>query len=267
LSDEAPPSLEEERPLSAAAAAYDRIAASYDLLTAGYPYDQWIDSLERLAVEHGLAGRRLLDVACGTGHSMLPWLERGYQVTGVDISARMAAVARAKVAGRAAVHVADMRALPDLGQFDLVTCLGDALNHLLEPADVRAALDCMSAQLAPSGLVIFDLNLLAAYRDLEDVIAEDAERVVLWPGACARVTAPGGVAELVIDVFEREGQLWRRIHSCQPHRHHPLGDVLDWVAGAGLHVAAVFGQQPGVRLDWPADEGVHAKAIVLAAAT
>ena len=34
----------------------------------------------------GLRGARLLDVACGTGNTMLPMLARGYEVTGVDIS-------------------------------------------------------------------------------------------------------------------------------------------------------------------------------------
>jgi SAM-dependent methyltransferase len=249
---------------SAAADAYDLLAPVYDVLTANYPYDCWIDALERLALAHRLPGRRVLDVACGTGRSLMPWLERGYHVTGVDVSPRMAAVARAKAGGRALVHVGDMRALPELGPFDLVTCLGDGMNHLVDPADVRAALDEARAVLSRDGLVIFDLNLLTAYRETPDTIVEDEDRVVLWPGAHARIASAGGVGELVVDVFQREGELWRRIHSSQPHRHHPLADVLESVRAAGLEVAAVYGQHPGVRLECPADEEVHAKAIVVA---
>jgi putative phosphoribosyl transferase len=48
--------------------------------------------------------------------------------------------AAAKARGRAALHVCDMRALPVLGSFDLVLCLDDSLNHLLDVQDVRAAL-------------------------------------------------------------------------------------------------------------------------------
>ena len=206
----------------------------------------------------------MLDVACGTGHSMLPWLERGYVVTGVDVSPEMAALARAKLAGHAAVHVADMRALPALGAFDLATCLGDAFNHLLSLDDVEAAVRALAGALIPGGLMVFDLNLLSAYRDAPDTIVDDGDRVVLWPGAPARIHSPGGTAELVIDVFEREGELWRRISSRQPHRHHPLEDVLKRVRAADLEVAGVFGQQPGVRLEHPVDEPRHAKAIVFA---
>lgn len=246
---------------SAAAAAYDVLAPAYDALTGGYAYDSWIDALERLALSHGLDGRRVLDVACGTGHSLLPWLERGYDAVGVDVSERMAAVAREK---GAEVHVADMRALPALGAFDLVTCLGDALNHLLALDDVQTALGEMRRALAPGGLVVFDLNLFVAYRDTPDTIVEDEDRVVLWPGAGARIAAPGGVGELVVDVFEREGALWRRTRSSQPHRHHPLAEVVAAVRVTGLEVVAVHGQHPGVRLEPTADEHVHAKAIVIA---
>jgi hypothetical protein len=46
-----------------AAVAYDASAAFYDDFTAHHDYDGWIRALERLALEHGLAGPRLLDGA------------------------------------------------------------------------------------------------------------------------------------------------------------------------------------------------------------
>src|SRR4051812_48148758 len=88
--------------------AYDALAPAYDLLTGGYAYDRWLAALESLAVAHGLAGRRVLDVACGTGKSFLPLLERGYAVTACDVSAGMLALAGAKAAGRADLRLADM---------------------------------------------------------------------------------------------------------------------------------------------------------------
>src|SRR4051812_30675812 len=94
--------------------AYDALAPVYDLLTGSYAYDRWLSALEDLARAHGLRGRRALDVACGTGKSFLPLLERGYEVTACDVSAGMVALAAAKARGRAALHLADMRALPVL---------------------------------------------------------------------------------------------------------------------------------------------------------
>jgi RNA polymerase sigma factor (sigma-70 family) len=127
--------------LDPAEAAYDALAPAYDVLTADYDYDVWLSAIERVAIAHGLAGRRVLDVACGTGKSFLPLLERGYEVTACDISQAMLPVARAKVGPRAQLCRLDMRALPALGPFDLITCLDDALNYLPdEPALAQAGL-------------------------------------------------------------------------------------------------------------------------------
>ena len=72
----------------AARRAYDVLAPSYDAFTLGfgYKYETWTATLLAKAEEEGLRGNRLLDVACGTGFSFIPLLERGWEVTGCDIS-------------------------------------------------------------------------------------------------------------------------------------------------------------------------------------
>jgi SAM-dependent methyltransferase len=247
---------------SDAAHAYAVLAPAYDLLTAEYAYGPWLAALERLAVRHGLAGRRLLDVGCGTGKSFLPLLDRGFEVTACDISPEMAAEARHKADGRVQVHVADMRRLPVYGEFDLITCLDDAINHLLGPEEVADAFESMRANLAPGGLLVFDVNTLAAYREVPDVVVEDDERLVRWRGGLAELEGPGGEAEVVIDVFTHEGDgLWRRSLSRQRHRHHPVEEIAELAERAGLEVAAVLGQRPGAVLDDTLDERLHRKAV------
>src|ERR1051325_6863301 len=154
------------------ARAYDVLAPAYDLLTEGYAYGPWLTAIDALAREHGLAGRRALDVACGTGKSLAALLDLGYDAIGCDGSAGMAAIAVAKLSGRTVVHVADMCSLPVYGRFDLVTCLDDAVNHLPSADDVVAALRAMAANLVPGGLLAFDVNTLSAYRDVGDRIVE-----------------------------------------------------------------------------------------------
>jgi SAM-dependent methyltransferase len=244
--------------------AYEAVAPAYDLLTAGYAYDRWSREIEALASEHGLRGRRLLDVACGTGKSFGWFLERGYEVCATDASPAMAAIAREKAAGRARVHVADMREEPGFGAFDLVTCLGDALNHLPDLGEAGRALAAMGSALAPGGLLVLDLNTLAAYRDVPSAIAEDAERMVVWNGDAARIVEPGGSGVLAIDVFERAGDLWRRSTARHVHRHHPIADVIGLLGDHGLEAAAVLGVATGGRLEPFAGEAAHPKALVLA---
>jgi SAM-dependent methyltransferase len=249
-------------------APYDALAPVYDLLTAGYAHERWLRVLEQLALEHGLAGRRLLDVGCGTGSSFLPLLRAGYRVTACDLSAGMVERAIAKAGGRATVHVADARRLPRWGRFDLITFLNDGLNHLIEPADVVSALRGIRANLAAGGLVVLDVNTFAAYRGAPDVVAADDERFVAWRGRLATLEQPGGVAQVVVDVFERlPGDAWRRLCHRQPHRHYPIAQVRELVARARLRIVATRGQRPGALLDPHVDEHAHTKAVFLLAAT
>jgi ubiquinone/menaquinone biosynthesis C-methylase UbiE len=80
-----------------AKATYEAMASIYDLFTAHYDDELWIGELVSALERNGLRGERLLDVACGTGKSFLPMLDRGWEVTACDISPAMLARARAKV--------------------------------------------------------------------------------------------------------------------------------------------------------------------------
>ena len=255
-------------PASSTASAYDVLAPAYDLLTAGYAYGPWLRAIDRLAREHGLRGRRALDVACGTGKALEALLELGYEALGCDGSAGMAAVARQKLGARAEIRVADMCELPVYGRFDLVTCLDDALNHLPSADHVERALRAMAANLAPAGLLAFDLNTLTAYRSVGDRIVEDGERIVLWHGGPAHVHEPGGRAEVAMDVMSRRGDgLWRRASASWGHWHYPLASIPPIATAAGLEIVAIRGQRSGGRLEPGADEERHAKAVFLARAT
>ena len=241
---------------------YDVLAPAYDVLTAGRGHDAWLEGIEQLALAHGLRGRRLLDVACGTGKSFAPLLRRGYAVTACDASPRM--VERARALGGADVRVADMRELPVLGAFDLVTCLDDALCHLLEPAEVRAALEGMRANLAPGGLVVFDVTLLAAYAAAADAVVEGEGHVVLWRGAGARLDRPGGTVEILVDRFTaRDDGLWTRHRMRQAHRHWPVAAIRRLARDAGLRVLSVHGQRAGGVLAPVLDEDRDRKALFL----
>src|SRR3954453_12141681 len=85
-----------------ARAAYELLAPFYDSYTREYGHERWLANLEAIATAHGLRGNRLLDVGCGTGKSFLPMIERGYEVTGCDISPAMVERAREAAGGAAA---------------------------------------------------------------------------------------------------------------------------------------------------------------------
>jgi SAM-dependent methyltransferase len=246
--------------------AYEVLAPFYDRYTADFEHETVLDQLEGLAREHGLSGRRVLDVGCGTGKSFLPLLARGYDVSACDVSPRMVERARRKLGDADAerVVVADMRALPWRGAFDLVTCLDDGLNYLLTEPDLVAALRSMAGALRPGGLAVFDVNTLRTYRETfaEAFAVESGHTVFEWRGEGSGDPAPGDVCSAVLDVRVAGGRL--RATSRHTQRHHPRQAVEAACRRAGLHPLAVRGVAPGPRLVEDADEDVHRKLVFVA---
>jgi ubiquinone/menaquinone biosynthesis C-methylase UbiE len=222
---------------------YDSFAPWYDAFTAGSDYEAWTSHVLELSRAYGLRGTRALDVACGTGKSFLPLRARGFEITACDSSAAMLAEAARKAPDVALIE-ADMRELPALGEFDLVTCFDDSLNHLTAEGDLDAAFASIAANLAPSGLLLFDLNTLLAYRTTfaVDAVSTHDRTTFVWRGESGPDVPPGCQAAATIDVFaEREDGLYERVSTRYTQRHFPSHGVTARLAEAGLACLGVHG--------------------------
>jgi SAM-dependent methyltransferase len=252
-------------PSCSAEAAYDASADFYDAF-AGHPdYGRWIASLLDLARRHGARAETLLDVGCGTGASFLPLLERGIAVVGCDISAGMLARARAKAPG-VEMHRFDMRALPRLGAFDVVWCVNDALNYLRDPADVTRALTAMAANLAPGGVLLFDVNTRLAFETVfsSERVVDAGEAFVAWTGLGCEQTPAGTFATALLHGFEEAGGLWRRSTARHEQRLHTDPEVRRAVAGAGLELLDAVGVHAEGAMQSPPDPARHIKTVYVA---
>jgi SAM-dependent methyltransferase len=250
-----------------ALSAYEALAPFYDRYTADYDHARWLREIRRVGTTLGLRGNRLLDVGCGTGRSFLPMLERGWSVTACDISPAMCELALRAAGGRAEVVVADARELPELGEFDLVTCLDDALNYLLDDDELLAAFEGFERNLRPGGMLVFDLNSLATFRGFfsRDAAFEDEETFFCWRGQSDPDAEPGAVASAVVEVFAHvPGGDWNRTSSRHVQRHHPPELVRELLERAGLELLALRGQVTGDRIEAVASEERQAKLLYFA---
>jgi SAM-dependent methyltransferase len=247
-----------------AKATYDAFASVYDEFTASYNLELWLGNILGTLEGIGLQGKRLLDVGCGTGGSLLPMLARGWQVTGCDVSPGMIEQAREKVDDSVRLEVADMRMLPTFGEFDLVWALGDPVNYLMTVGELEQALRGMGANLAPGGLLAIDANTLHAYRHFfaERRVVEGEGRRLVWNGQAKPDAAPGGVYEARV-VSEGDGEGVEVVHR---QHHFAEGEVLEALSGAGLECRAVFGYGDDVVLTQPLNEDEHTRGFYVASA-
>jgi SAM-dependent methyltransferase len=252
-----------------ARATYDAFAAYYDDFTAQHDYEAWTATLEHLARECGLHGRRLLDVACGTGKSFLPYLDRGYEVVACDVSPAMVEVAASKAGDRARLEVCDMRALPSFGEFDLVCCIDDAINYVLAPDDLLPTFTGLARNLAPGGVVLFDVNSLGTYRSFfasMSVVVGD-ERVLVWEGHASKSFGAGDLARASVEALNRgEDGTWSRDRNVHHQRHHSRATIESALRRAGLHAVAVRGMHLDGAMTAGFDELVNSKAVYVARA-
>jgi SAM-dependent methyltransferase len=179
----------------------------------------------------------------------------------------MVELARKKSRGAADVVVADMRGLPDLGVFDLVTCLDDSLNYLLAADEVGAVLHGIARLLRPGGLLVFDVNTLHTYRSIfTQTFASDEQGVFFcWRGETSPEIKSGGRATATLEAFvPTPAGRWARRCSQHMQRHHPQPTISALCAMADLDVVDVWGQEPGVRLEPNPAEAQHTKFLYLA---
>lgn len=137
------------------------------------------------------AGRRVLELACGTGRLSIPLAHAGLDVVGIDRSPTMLAAAqqRADASGAAPRWIAaDMRDFALGAVFDLIFIPINSLCHLERTDDARACLATVRRHLAPTGRFVIDvfnpsLEILvrdsSRWYDLGDYVGPDGRTVRL----------------------------------------------------------------------------------------
>lgn len=114
--------------------------------------EQLLTWLER----KGLSPKKSMDLACGTGVLCRILRDAGVEASGMDFSSGMIDIAR-EADPEGHYDVADMTTYCPVIQYDLVTCTGDAVNHIMDIHDVAKIFRNVYAYTAPGGYFIFDL--------------------------------------------------------------------------------------------------------------
>lgn len=186
---------------------YDAIAQHYHLF-----YRDWWAAVERdgaflarLFADQGV--HTVLDMSCGSGTQTIGLAKRGFQVTGIDPSEGLLALAKGYaeqigLTDKVTLMPGSFLQVPEalIEPFDAVITTGNSLPHLIEDLEIEEALTLMFEHLRPGGMLVIGI------RDFDRMIEE---RLRFFP---------------------------RQIHDDGEEVQHILFDIRDWDDGPPITV-------------------------------
>jgi SAM-dependent methyltransferase len=225
---------------------YRRYAEAYAKAGQGRFSLQLVPWITAVFDRYERSPRTLVDVACGAGEFAVAMGRRGLQVTGVDQSPEMLAMAR-RSAQENGVDVTfleqDMRSLRLPAAVDAATCLYDSLNYLVDEAEFRQTLAAIASALRPDGLFLFDMNTLRGLatrwgnrvwviQDADDAFEADQ----------SAFDYDSGVATLRVNAFlHRHSDLYERVREIHRERAYPLPIIDAALVDAGFDILGRWG--------------------------
>lgn len=185
--------------------------------------------------------RRVVDLGIGTGDLVVALARRGLTVVGVDRSAPMLAIARAKAAAAGLDPMPtfleqDVRDLSVVPPADAAVCVYTVVNQLTGDGDLARAFAAVRAALVAGGLFVFEVNLPSAYARHWT----GTEAIELPDAVVTRVHhAVAGEQTIAAEVAIRERGSERVIRDHILQRYYDDGAVRTTLAGAGFAVRHV----------------------------
>lgn len=190
-------------------------------------------------------GAAVEDLGCGRGRHAIPFGRRGYAVTGVDLSGKMLAMARAR-ARREKIPVewvrADMRSFRRPEAFDLCLSLFTSFGYFRDNEN-QQVLDNVSASLKDGGTLLLDLR--NAGKGLSRL--ENVDRTMEVPSGRLRMSIRFDrrtKRATASHVLTRDDGI--RIASTFDVRIYSIEELRTMLAAAGLTVDHLFGSLSGM---------------------
>lgn len=122
--------------------------------------EQECDFIQACLKAYGpMQAKRLLDIGCGAGRHLKVLAQRGYQMTGLDLSPEMVAYVQEEAQDaklNVQALIGDLRSLDLAGPFDAAFCFMDTFRFLLTNEDMISHLKAMANALVPGGLYLTD---------------------------------------------------------------------------------------------------------------
>lgn len=217
---------------------YNIFARYYDMLTQNADYEVRGDYIAGFFSDYGRQGKKLLDLACGTGSAGKYFYDRGFDVAGIDLSVEMLTQAKQKCPGAMYIR-ADMTSFDLAEKFDYCICCLDSINHLTSISDVEKCFKCVAGCLNTGGLFVFDVNTLYKHRRVlgsNTFVFDEDDFFLCWDNSYSG----NGLVEIFLDFFIPSGDNYLRFSENFAEKAYGEPLMRKTLAKCGFEVAGVF---------------------------
>ncbi|MFX1534863.1 MAG: class I SAM-dependent DNA methyltransferase [Promethearchaeota archaeon] len=146
---------------------FEYLAKYYDLIYNDKDYKNEVTFIEDI-FKNTHKPKKILELGCGTGNYTQILLERGYEITGVDISENMLEIAKEKCTCN--FIRGSIRDISINDRFDACIAMFAVMGYITENSDIVKVLNNIRRHLKPNGLFVFDVwNGLAVLRILPEL--------------------------------------------------------------------------------------------------
>lgn len=148
---------------------YNILAQYYDELTIDVDYEVRSDYISDFFKANNPNTKTVLDLACGTGSISKCLIQKGYDITGIDLSEDMLSIAYNKlssIGNNFSLLNADITEFSLENKFDACICALDSINHLDGIESVKKAFQCVYDSLNEKGTFVFDVNTIYKHQEI-----------------------------------------------------------------------------------------------------
>lgn len=221
---------------------YEQFATVYDVLMQDVPYDEYTSWVLSKAPVKDFP--KLLDVGCGTGTLTLKFHELGYDVSGIDLSEEMLAIAneRLQVANlNIPLFAMSMDEIEGFSNIDIVTIPIDSLNYLKEGHQVIETFQRIYASLREGGQLLFDVHSIFKMDDIfmqSPFTYDDGEITYLWYTESGEFDH-SVYHDMTFFVLDNETEQYDRFDEHHFQRTYPVETYEKWLKDVGFKKVVV----------------------------
>lgn len=222
--------------------AYGQLSKVYDrLIYEDINYEDMKNFILDICIQNKILFEDYLDIACGTGNMTIELAKKFNNTYAVDLSEDMLREAFTKFREermKPKLICQDMTELDLNHKFNLITCILDSTNYILDDEGLQKYFINVSNHLKDDGIFIFDIN---SYYKLTEILGnniftyDDGDIFYTWENQCE-----DEITSMFLTFFIKTDSLYQRFDEEHEERAYSFECIDLALRHAGLEVVKVY---------------------------